>query len=87
VKLTVLMRIFDSIASGKEGESTQIAKLPEKLSITEIIASSPEAFYSENKLPPVPGKSRHNWKQSPEQEKADPGMIYLSLVHFLLLAR
>ncbi|CAI2166691.1 17437_t:CDS:2 [Funneliformis geosporum] len=59
-----------------EGGSTQVANIPEDLSLTEIIASAP-TFYSSEKLPPLPGRPLYNWKKS-ESIEPYPGFVNLS---------
>jgi hypothetical protein len=59
--------------AGDVSDSTEVAKLPENLTVTDVIAKvSP--LYSTNRLPPIPpGKPQHNWKPSEEAFKPDDG--------------
>jgi hypothetical protein len=65
-------------AGDQEGskESTPTAMtIPEKLDLTEAIASSP-ILYSTEKLPPVlPSHLSHRWKKSEDADDLDPGLL------------
>ncbi|CAG8639662.1 10845_t:CDS:2 [Funneliformis caledonium] len=66
-----------SIAAEGSDESTQVANIPEDLSLTEIIASAP-TFYSPEKLPPLPGRPLYKWKNSEDSIEPYPGFVHLS---------
>ena len=82
-----MTNIIYSITSGSEAAmgkgdasekvtTTQITSVPENLSLTETIASVPK-LYSEDKLPPTPGKSNsYEWKLSKDAPEPDPGFNF-----------
>ncbi|CAG8450343.1 7365_t:CDS:10 [Ambispora leptoticha] len=53
--------------------TTDISKIAENMSLTDIIAALPKPLYSKDKLPPVPNKGSHQWEYSKDADRPDPG--------------
>ncbi|RIB03975.1 hypothetical protein C2G38_2048824 [Gigaspora rosea] len=61
--------------ASKESTTTEIT-IPEKLELTEVIASSP-VLYSADKLPPAPPTLlTYHWKKSKDVDDPDPGVYW-----------
>ncbi|KAG9303983.1 hypothetical protein G9A89_005893 [Geosiphon pyriformis] len=68
-----------SITAGQGNSSdttTDVAKIVENLSLTEVINALPKPLYSKDNLPPVPGVMNHNWKPSEDAVKPDPDQYW-----------
>ncbi|CAG8504788.1 9912_t:CDS:10 [Ambispora gerdemannii] len=52
--------------------TTDISKIVEDMSLTDIIAALPKPLYSKDKLPPVPNTRAYQWEHSEDADRPDP---------------